>query len=91
MKLEALEFQSTNNQVINPKKIFVSISFQYDNFRINFTLHLIKHGTKKTYEEVEVHLHAISHSSLDVDEWPVSRAGRFTPQGEAFAIHILDD
>jgi hypothetical protein len=40
---------------------------------------------------VEVHLHVISNSSLDVDEWPVSQAGRVTSQGEAFAIHILDD
>jgi hypothetical protein len=58
---------------------------------MKLTLYLIKHEPKKAYEKVEVHFHAISNSSLDVDEWPVSRANRFTPQGKAFSIHSLDD
>jgi hypothetical protein len=41
-----------------------------------------KHHAMKTYEEMEVYLHAFLTSALDGCEWSASRPGRFTPGKE---------
>jgi hypothetical protein len=46
--------------------------------KLKSSLSLTKYQAIKTYEEVEVKLHAFLTSALDGSEWLASRPGRFT-------------
>jgi hypothetical protein len=48
--------------------------------KIKLSLCLNKHYAMKTYGEVKVQIHSYFTSTLDRDEWSVSRPGRFTPR-----------
>jgi hypothetical protein len=51
--------------------------------KVNLSLWLIKHYSKKTYEEVKISLHAFITVPLDWCEWADSRPGRFAYREKA--------
>jgi len=57
--------------------------------KIELSLCLFNYHTMKTFEVVEVQLHAFLTSALDGGEWSTSRLGRFTSGERAPGTHRI--